>query len=317
MRGVVGEGMSTIILGPAGSVPAAVGNTFVTIANGTTLQLTNPGSGLVETFSGVDISYASNGAPVGGSLTGFNITTNGQLNIDIAGLNVPTSQFYSYVISGNSAALSNIFYGGDDQIVGSASSEVISGLGGNDIIIALDGNDSVYGGDGNDDVNGNKGQDLVDGGAGADTVRGGQGDDTIFGGDGDDPHVNGNLGDDLVYGGNGNDTVYGGQGNDILRGEAGNDLLSGDLGADTLIGGAGADRFTIAPGGGVDIVLDFNPTGGDRIQLAPGTTYTVAPASANSDFLHIVVGILLGDGSELILSEVPLTSFSSDWVVFA
>lgn len=189
---------------------------------------------------------------------------------------------------------------GADTIVGNAVANFIRGM---------NGNDSIYGGAGDDDVNGNQGDDTVDGGDGNDFVRGGQGNDLVFGGAGDDIHVNGNIGDDIVHGGTGNDGVFGGQGSDQLFGDEGNDTLSGDLGDDTLTGGAGADRFRIAVGGGHDIVKDFSLAEGDKVLLAPGTTYTVADAGG-----HAVV--TLAGGESLALMGVTSASLTGDWVVF-
>lgn len=197
---------------------------------------------------------------------------------------------------------------GSDQLWGGLNNDTIDGGAGADTIIALDGDDSVQGGVGNDDVNGNVGADTVRGGEGDDWVRGGKGNDTIYGDAGNDPHVNGNIGNDSVSGGDGDDTVYGGQDNDTLYGDAGNDLLSGDIGVDILFGGLGADRFTIRAGGGVDWVGDFNLAQGDRVQLAPGTAYTLTTYEGQ-------VMIDLGNGDRLGLAGV--SSVSGDWLVYA
>lgn len=62
---------------------------------------------------------------------------------------------------------------GNDQIVGSADTNVISGGAGNDTISAGDGDDVILGGDGNDVLDGGTGVDEVYGDAGDDTSRGG------------------------------------------------------------------------------------------------------------------------------------------------
>ena len=197
----------------------------------------------------------------------------------------------------------------NDSLDGAASADTMFGGGGDDFMRGMDGNDSIDGGSGNDDVNGNVGQDVVHGGDGNDSVRGGQGDDTVYGDAGDDPHVNGNKGDDLVDGGAGNDTVYGGQGNDTVYGGEGDDLVSGDLGNDILYGGPGADRFVFHRGFGVDWVEDFHASEGDRVQLAPGTAYTVVSVQGQA-----VVD--LGGGDQLGLAGVPAASFQTDWIVY-
>ena len=85
--------------------------------------------------------------------------------------------------------------------------------------------------------------------------------------------------------------------------------MSGDLGADILYGGAGADRFVLRAGGGTDWVGDFSAAAGDRIQLAPGTTYSVSAVSGQ-------VMISLGGGDQIGLAGIADTSFSSSWIVF-
>ena len=189
---------------------------------------------------------------------------------------------------------------GADHIIGNPAANLIRGIGGDD---------RISGEAGNDDLNGNQGNDTLDGGVGADTVRGGQGDDIVVGGAGDDGHVNGNLGNDTIYGSSGNDTLYGGQGNDLLFGDEGDDLLSGDLGADVLTGGPGADRFDFRAGGGGDWVTDFSSLQGDRVQLAPGTAFTLIEVAGQA-----VVD--LGGGAMLGLVGVA-PSVLGDWLVYA
>ena len=69
----------------------------------------------------------------------------------------------------------------------------------------------------------------------------------------------------------GGEILIGGTGNDVLYGESGDDLLIGGLGLDQMTGGAGADIFIYRAGDidlqGGDLVWDFNPTEGDRLDL--------------------------------------------------
>jgi serralysin len=192
---------------------------------------------------------------------------------------------------------------------GGSGADHVSGNEAGNYLLGLDGNDTVLGLGGNDDLNGNMGNDSVGGGAGDDWVRGGKGSDQIFGGAGDDPHVNGNIGNDTVHGDLGNDTLYGGQDDDQLFGDDGNDLLSGDLGSDLLTGGAGADRFLLRVGGGQDWVSDFNSAEGDRIQIAPGLTYTVTSYQGQAL-------IILSTGDSIGLTGVS-TAQMGDWLVYA
>ena len=120
----------------------------------------------------------------------------------------------------------------------------------------------------------------------------------MFGDDGGDL-VYGNLGDDSCNGGNGNDTVRGGQGNDTLSGGAGADFVSGDRGDDTMTGGLGADIFHSSSDAGIDRVLDFNLAEGDRVQLDPGTSFSMSQVGADTFVTMsagsvILVGVSMG-----------------------
>jgi serralysin len=132
-----------------------------------------------------------------------------------------------------------------------------------------------------DDINGNMGNDTAAGGPGDDWVVGGKDQDWLFGDDGGDL-VYGNLGDDTCEGGAGNDTIRGGQGFDTLAGGAGADFVSGDRGDDTMVGGTGADIFHSSSDAGIDRVLDFSVAQGDRVQLDPGTTFTIAQVGGDT-----------------------------------
>jgi Ca2+-binding RTX toxin-like protein len=292
------------------------------------------GTGFGELLKG-SFTFGANGAFSGGTLTGFSEVYPNGMGFEASGFSFPILDFVNLVGAGDYVGILNAAFGGNDQITGSALQDYLNGMNGADTLLGLDGddlidgaagddsiqggaggdtvrgledNDTIDGGAGDDDVNGNMGVDLVHGGAGNDSVRGGQGNDVVYGDDGDDGHVNGNLGDDRVFGGAGNDTVYGGQGSDTLQGDDGNDWISGDLGNDSLFGGAGADRFLFRAGSGVDTVGDFNYAAGDRVQLAPGTAYTLSLSGANAV-------ISLGVGDQIIL--VGTGAATADFVVFA
>ncbi|PWB29585.1 large adhesive protein, partial [Pseudomonas sp. SDI] len=94
---------------------------------------------------------------------------------------------------------------------------------------------------------------------GADTLLGGDGNDILFGQGGND-YLDGGRGNDILLGGTGNDTLLGGEGNDILIGGKGDDTLTGGSGADTFVWKAGDT--------GKDVIKDFNPTAGDRLDLS-------------------------------------------------
>ncbi|MDP3749254.1 MAG: sialate O-acetylesterase [Phenylobacterium sp.] len=170
------------------------------------------------------------------------------------------------------------------SVTGGSGADTLIGRGGLDSLFGGDGADKLVGGDAYDYLHGNQGNDLASGGNGDDWVLGGQGADTVSGeagndlvrGDAGNDTVYGNFGNDTVEGGVGDDTVRGGQGDDVVSGGDGADWLAGDRGADTVTGGIGADTFYGTAGIGVDRITDFSLADGDRIQLSPGTAYTLS-----------------------------------------
>ncbi|MDB5500034.1 MAG: hypothetical protein JWP28_4065 [Phenylobacterium sp.] len=196
--------------------------------------------------------------------------------------------------------------GGDTLQGGAGDDSITGGANGSNYLRGNDGNDVINGGTGFDDINGNMGNDTLHGGAGDDWVVGGKNDDLQFGDAGSDV-VWGNLGNDTLDGGDGNDQVRGGQGDDSLSGGAGDDYISGDRGNDTETGGAGADLFHTSQEAGIDKVLDFHLSEGDRVMLDPGTTYTVSQVGADTviDF---------GAGNQMILVGVQLSTLTAGWI---
>ncbi len=205
-------------------------------------------------------------------------------------------------------ALDNVLTGntGNDTVFAGAGNDTIDGGSGTSYLRGEDGNDSIIGGAAFDDIQGNAGNDTESGGAGDDYVVGGKDSDSLSGDAGADL-VYGNLGNDTCDGGDGNDIVRGGQGDDSVSGGAGDDFISGDLGNDTMMGGAGADRFHSFTGSGIDRVLDFNVAEGDRVQLDPGNTFTVAQVGADTV-------VTLGPGDQVILVGVQMSTLPNDWI---
>jgi len=237
---------------------------------------------------------------VGGLTGNVAVAEGAQIENAIGGFGTDT-------INGN--ALNNSLQGGSgaDSIFAGAGSDTVNGGAGSGYLRGEDGNDSIQGGSAFDDIQGNTGNDTESGSDGDDWVVGGKDSDVLFGDNGNDL-VYGNLGNDTVDGGAGADTVRGGQGDDVLTGGAGNDFVSGDLGNDTLTGGAGADSFHSSTGAGVERVLDFNLAEGDRVQLDPGTHFTVAQVGADTV-------ITLGAASDqVILVGVQMSSLTGDWI---
>jgi Ca2+-binding RTX toxin-like protein len=178
---------------------------------------------------------------------------------------------------------------GPDHFGGTRSNDTFYGLAGDDDIHGGLGNDVLQGGDGNDTIFGDEGDDNLSGDSGNDTLWGGLGVDRLNGGDGDD----------VLHGGAGNDGgrtggLIGGNGNDTINGDDGNDVLLGMIGADILYGGSGADEFRIEawPDStaaitslptGVDRVMDFNPSDGDRLNISLTNADNTIPITFATD----------------------------------
>ncbi|HEY3950235.1 M10 family metallopeptidase C-terminal domain-containing protein [Phenylobacterium sp.] len=209
-------------------------------------------------------------------------------------------------IVGNDAANSISGGAGDDTVTAGAGADTVNGGSGTSYLRGEDGDDSIQGGAGFDDINGNKGNDTVDGGTGGhDWLVGGQGDDVLVAHQSD--VVWGNLGNDTLHGGSSADQVRGGQGDDSIAGGAGDEFISGDRGNDTESGGGGADTFHSSQDAGIDRILDFSQAQGDRVQLDPGTTYTLSQVGADT-----VVD--MGGGNQVILVGVQLSTLKDGWI---
>lgn len=307
------------------------------------------GGGQVVTFTG-NFAYGAQNFPTDGAITGISETVSGQGLFNITGLSVPASTFLAWANNGQTLqGIQTMFagadsltasnnpsgnilggFGGDDVLVGGSFGDVLDGGVGSNTLIGNDGNDTLGAPDSHDFnyIRGGAGSDAIFGGAGRDDVNGNQGEDTITGGEGGDDWllggqgndqvtatagnviINGNLGTDTVTGGSGNDWVRGGQGDDIVRGGAGDDNLYPDRGNDTVTGGSGADVFHLQAFGGADRITDFNGTEGDRIQLDPGSTYTLAQSGADTV-------LTLGSGDSMTLVGVARTSIAADWIIIA
>ncbi|MEG4321124.1 MULTISPECIES: transporter substrate-binding domain-containing protein [unclassified Microcoleus] len=196
---------------------------------------------------------------------------------------------------------------GDDNLSGHEGNDVLQGLAGNDQLTGSAGSDTVVGGEGNDKLEGNFGADILQGNAGDDAIAGGAENDTLEGNEGNDQlqgnagddQLKGNTGNDLLEGGLGNDTLEGNEENDWLVGNAGQDILTGGAGVDLLNGGDGADVFYFnAPSDDGDLILDFDPTQGDKIQISAAGFNTQSLA----DF-SFLAGTLQFKGQEIALIQ--------------
>ncbi len=169
-----------------------------------------------------------------------------------------------------------------DMLGGSDVANTLWGIGGDDHLAGRGGNDILLGGPGADTLDGGTGldraayysaplgltADLADPGANTGDAAGDsyssiehlQGSEFAddLRGDGAANTIWGNAGADQMQGRAGDDMLLGGDGADWLEGGAGNDLLQGD---------AGADAFVVRPGGGRDVILDFD-VAEDRLVLS-------------------------------------------------
>jgi serralysin len=285
-----GVDLDLLDLGPlAASAPSGAGpDSAAFVVGGLSIQL-----------SGSGFQFAASGPPTAGVITGIAVSIGGAPAYQISGLSLPAASFRAWVVAGDNAATKAGIFGDSDMIAGSGVADRLGGYAGADTINAGSGddflsevsgsnylrgdagNDSIQGGSDFDDINGNMGNDVLSGGLGGDWVVGGKDDDLLYGGEGGDL-VYGNLGNDTCDGGEGDDVVRGGQGADTLNGGGGADFVSGDRGDDTMTGGLGADRFHSSADAGLDRVLDFSVAQGDRVQLDPGTAYSVSQVGADT-----------------------------------
>jgi Ca2+-binding RTX toxin-like protein len=189
---------------------------------------------------------------------------------------------------------------GTTEIHAGAGNDTVTGTSVADYLRGDEGDDSISGGSAFDDANGNMGNDTIHGNGGDDYSVGGKDNDLLFGDAGNDI-VWGNLGNDTCDGGAGNDQCRGGQGDDSVSGGAGNDFVSGDRGNDTISGGAGADIFHGSQDAGIDRVLVFHLSEGDKVMLDPGTSFSVSLVGADSI-------IDMGGGNQMILVGVQMST---------
>ena len=86
---------------------------------------------------------------------------------------------------------------GDDSIEGNAGDDLLSGDPGDDLVSGGEGYDTLYGGAGDDKLYGGDDDDIIDDGAGDDILEGNTGNDTLRGRGGEDELIGGD-GDDLI-----------------------------------------------------------------------------------------------------------------------
>jgi len=231
-----------------------------------------------------------------------------------------------------------------DFLYGDAQANTFDGAGSPDFIHGRGGNDMLLGGGGFDYLYGESGDDVIDGQQQTDTLYGGDGNDKIWGGSNYVSHYYpGTDYSDVLYGDAGNDELHGDvrlpddknmpteyyqtldfmPGADYLHGGSGNDILNGDGGNDTLWGDSGADIFQFDKSyvvkdflgadflitAGSDVVADFTPAEGDRLDLSQ--PYTSADSTSG-----MVIALL--DPTNAVEGQFLLQgvhTFDPTWVI--
>jgi Ca2+-binding RTX toxin-like protein len=96
-----------------------------------------------------------------------------------------------------------------------------------------------------------------------------------------------------------------------VTGGSGNDTIAGSAGNDTLGGGAGADSFVLGAGG-ADVITDFTPADGDRLDLTglPGIR-SIAQLQSLMTSTGGDTRIDLGSGQSVTLQGVDKTALGS------
>ena len=326
---LTGAGMSTFTAGVFGNDfdQLDIGSlVFGQVSNASSTGFTIGLNGQNDTFTGSGFSFGANGFPNAGMINSIEETYFGTRVYTLSGLQVSTTTFFGWAAADDNATAKLTIMGGGDIVSGSETSDRLRGYagadtinagGGDDVIVdpsgtnylrGEEGDDHILGGTGFDDANGNMGNDTISGGPGDDYSVGGKDNDLLFGDAGQDI-VWGNLGNDTCDGGDGNDQVRGGQGDDSVSGGAGNDFVSGDRGNDTISGGTGADNFHGSQDAGIDRVVDFSLAQGDRVQLDPGTIYTLNQVGPDTV-------LDMGNGHQMILMGVSMSSLTAGSIFF-
>ncbi|PJC92076.1 hypothetical protein CUC44_16270, partial [Aeromonas lusitana] len=106
---------------------------------------------------------------------------------------------------------------------------------------------------------------------------------------------------DWLFGSSGDDRILGGLGDDVLRGGQGNDTLTGGGGSDLFVWGSGDEGSAGQPA--LDTITDFNPTQGDKLDLAD-LLKGVTDNSVDGLLNHLSASVTAGSGG---LSDVNLS----------
>lgn len=214
---------------------------------------------------------------------------------------------------------------GFEGLVGSALGDTLIGDGGGNRINGGDGNDRLIGGGGDDVIRGGFGIDRLSGGAGVDTLSFADVGRTqgVYASLGAGNSTDGDViaGFENLIGSRFGDALYGDDGANALSGGGGGDVLNGYGGDDRLTGGDFADIFSFGDDAGVDVVLDFDVTSGDAIELYYGAAFdsfaeVLAVATATGPGGRDTT-IRLDADTVIILRGVDLATVTADDFTFA
>ena len=192
------------------------------------------------------------------------------------------------------------------------------------IFMGTDGNDNWIGGALADTISGDDGADVLRGGAGNDIIRGGEGNDTLFGDAGNDL-LFGDAGADILRGGPGRDRIYGGftfEADTILVLEG--DDVSGETyhagGGTVLLGGTDGDyRFNLSDDTLISVgKLQFDSPGSGGGQTA---TARIAASQLRRVDLNAAIQFMEGnsdaavaDRLEIVMGGVTDANFAADGI---
>lgn len=215
------------------------------------------GSANTAPVAGDDSYSGEQDTPITGNVLGNDSDTDGDA-LSVTAQTIATAHgSVELLANGNFTYTPDAGYVGADSFTYTLE----DGHGGSDtgtVSLTLNAFSGIVGTSGNDNMTGTTGDDVIHGLAGNDFLSGEEGNDIL----------KGEEGDDTLKGRDGDDVMYGGDGVDYLEGNNGNDILYGGLGADTLKGSADVDTFAyLSAAEGGDTIVDFNPGGGEKIDL--------------------------------------------------
>jgi Ca2+-binding RTX toxin-like protein len=206
-----------------------------------------------------------------------------------------------------------------------ANIEHLFGSNSNDEILGNALANMLTGGGGNDTLNGGDGIDTLDGGAGNDSLVGGASDDIyIIDSASDIILETSNSGTEWVYaytdytlsshlenlvlegssslvgtGNSENNALYGNTGNNTLNGSGGNDYLNGGAGNDSLLGGAG-DDILLGRAGELDTLVGGD--GNDTYEVYTGNTI-IETAGSGREWVYAYTDYTLSANLENLVLE--------------